>query len=127
MGMDMIYPNKWYAQRPRQGLGGGDADQQAADKSWAVGDGDGVDLGKGDPRLGERFGDNRQNIFNVSAAGDFRDHATITRVDFHLACDNIAANGDAVLDDGSAGFIAGGFNSEDQHFAAGSWAVHQEF
>src|SRR3546814_3830989 len=52
--------------------GGGQADHHAADQAGSGGDGDGVEIGQGDPGGGQALGDQAVEMLDMGAAGDFR-------------------------------------------------------
>ena len=70
-------------------------------------------------RIGQHFLRQRQHTANMVAAGQLRHHTAIGTVHFNLAVQRMAEQGGHALSirhahQGHAGFIAGGFDSEDQ-------------
>jgi hypothetical protein len=69
---EMVDAVQRFAHRDRIRLRRRDADQQRAGQSRTRGDGDCVDVGPLDPRIGERPVHRRLHRFEMRAAGDFR-------------------------------------------------------
>src|SRR5262249_23126747 len=54
VGVDVVDADQGFAEGPGEGLGGGDADEKGADEAGAMGDGDGIDVGRVALSLRER-------------------------------------------------------------------------
>ena len=115
MGLDVVNGQQRFSPGEAIGLGGGGADQEAADEAGAVGDGDAIELGGGvvDVRKVESFLDDGGERFKVGPGGDFRDHAAEFGVEVDLRGDDVRADLAAIFHNGGGGFIAGGFDAED--------------
>src|SRR4051812_26444088 len=84
-------------------------------------DGDGVDVRETASGRCERFADDGQGVFDVRAAGDFRDDAPVLRVQLDLRRDDVAANVATVDHDGGAGFIACGLDAKNDRQTLLPW------
>ena len=104
-------------QRPLRGIAqplhAADAREQRAHQPWPVGDGQGVHVLQGHPRLLERLIHHPVAGVHVRAAGDFRNDAAIERVQIHLRKNHIAQNAAAVFHHGRRGFVAAGLQGQD--------------
>ena len=69
-------------------------------------------------RLVERFAHDRNDLAEMLARGEFGDYAAVFAVDVDLRGDDAGEDAAAVGDDCGGGFVAGGFDAEDQFFAA---------
>src|SRR5258706_4585041 len=116
MRMHVVHADQRFGQGPGEGLGGGYADEETADQAGAVSDGDGVDVIDIAVCGGQRLAQDGEDVFDVGAAGDLGDYASVLGVEFDLAGDDVGAHDAAVFDDGCAGFVAGGFDAEDAHY-----------
>jgi len=103
------------AQRPGQGPRHPGPDQQRPDQARTGGVGDAVDVGQRQPGLGQGLADQRGQLADVVAAGQFRHHPAVFGVQRDLAVDRvrqqaITAGAGGVVD-GDAGLVAGGFDA----------------
>jgi len=64
-------------------------------------------------RFAERGGCYRDQVSEMFSRGEFGNDAAVFRVQFYLRRDDGGEDA-AVVDDGGAGFIAGGFEREEQ-------------
>ncbi len=80
----MIDGDERLAEREGQRLGVGDSDQQCARQSGAFGDCDCVQIGEADPGFIQRRADHGNDIAQMFARSQFRNHTTIRRVNFDL-------------------------------------------
>ena len=128
-----VFAQKWRQQMPFQvvnaqhrliqcsghGAGRPGAHQQSASQARATGEGHHIDVVELYPGFGQHFFRQRQHAANMVAAGQFWHHTAIGTVHFNLAVQRMAEQGGHALSirhahQGHAGFIAGGFDSEDQ-------------
>jgi hypothetical protein len=101
-------------QTPCEPLGGRPSDKQRAGQPRAPGGGNGVNILPGDVGLRERLGDDSGQELNVTARGDFGDDPPMGAM-LNLRMHYVGEDRAAVLHDGGRGFIAGGFNAENDH------------
>src|SRR6266568_1881365 len=97
-----------------ESLGVGDADEQGSGETGAGGDGDGVQVAEGHVSLGKCGADNGNDGAEMLAAGEFGDHSAVACVSGDLRSDHGGEGACSAFDDGCGGFIAGGFDAEDQ-------------
>ena len=110
----MVDGNERLAQREGESFAVGDADQQRADQAGALGDGDGGEILQGDSGLLDGFADDRNDLAEVFARGEFGDHAAVLAVNFDLGGDDAGKDAFAIGDDGGGGFVAGRFDPKDE-------------
>jgi len=113
VGVEVINGEEGEVSGPGEGFCGGGADEEGADESGTVGDGDGMDVVEGEVRVGECGGEDGDEGFEMGATGDFGDDATETGVKGFGRGDGGGALVDAIGDDGGGGLVAGGFDAED--------------
>jgi hypothetical protein len=65
--------------------------------------------------LEQGFMDNRIYGFEVTARSQLRDHTAVSAMHLDLGVDYIGKQGGAVRHDSSRGFIAGTFNTKNEH------------
>ena len=63
--------------------------------------------------MGEGFADDRDDLAEVFAGGEFGDDSAVFSVDVDLGGDDVGKDVTAVGDDGGGGFVAGRFDGED--------------
>jgi len=80
MRLEMVDGDEWFLRYERQGLGRGDADQQAADQAWTRGDRDRVDIGELQLRSGKGPGDDLIERLDMVARRNLGHHPAIGRV-----------------------------------------------
>ena len=107
----MINPLEGNGADRRDGLGEGKTYQQGTDQAGALGHGDETDISQVDPGPVEGLGDNGMDRLQVSARGEFRDHAAKGAMDQVLAAQNAAVQNPAVFQYGGGGIVAGALNS----------------
>jgi hypothetical protein len=73
---DVIHGNKRNAPRQSQHLGRGNTDQQGADQSRRIVNGDAINLRERDSGPGQSLVDDRKNLTEVRSACNFRDDAS---------------------------------------------------
>ena len=100
--------------REGERLGVGDADEQRSGEARAAGDGDGVEIGERDAGLRKSRADDGNDGAQMLAAGQLGNHAAIARVCGDLRGDDGRKRARAALDDGRGGFVAGGFDAENE-------------
>lgn len=110
----MIDGQQRFAQSVAVGLGKGDADEQGSGQTGAAGDGDCVQVVRGDASLCERVTHNGNDVAQMFAAGKLWHHAAIECMHLHLRRDDVAEHLRAVAYDSCGGFVAGTFNAEDE-------------
>ena len=92
-----------------------DADEQRADEPGRERDGDGVYVGAGQPRDGERAVRELVDDLDVAAGGNLGHDAAVHGVEVGLGEDLVGQHFAAVADKGDGGFVTGGFNGENYH------------
>ena len=89
VALEVVDAEKCSIGSEREPLGVGEADQQGADKTGAVGGGNQVDLLLGDPLLPERLPHKNRELPQVVARRDFGDDASELRMDLRLRVDKV--------------------------------------
>jgi len=125
VAFEVVYGDKGKFAGVCEGFGVGDADKERAGETGAGGDGDGIEIGESDAGLGKGGADDGDNGAQMLAAGQLGDDSTIARVGGDLRGDGRGKRAGAALNDGRGGFIAGGFDAEDEAtghgFSLASW------
>ncbi len=80
MTFQMVYRDKRLAQTERKGLGVKNAYQQRTGQSWAFGHSYGVEFFEGDAALSHRGSNDRDQVSEMFARGEFGDDAAIYRM-----------------------------------------------
>ena len=75
VALHVIDGNERFIQRPRRRFGCRDADQKRADKSRPLGDGNGIRLLPGNPRVCQRLFRDGQHVLDVVARRNLRHDA----------------------------------------------------
>ena len=106
VAFEMIDGDQRFVEAEAESLCVGNADQKRAGETRAFGDGDGVEIGEGD--VGSRHGlaDHRDDVAKMFAGREFRDNATIVRMERHLRGDDVRQRGGSGADDGRCGLVA---------------------
>jgi hypothetical protein len=117
VAFEVIYGDKRLAEREGENFAVGQADEEGACEAGTLGDGDGVEIGEGDFCLVERFADDWDDFAEMLARGELGNYAAVFAVDIDLRGDDAREDAAAVGDDCCGGFVAGGFDAEDQPFA----------
>jgi hypothetical protein len=76
----MIDRDQWLAERKRERLGIGDADEQRPSQPRPFSHGNRVKFSPREPGLGQRRAHHRHNIAQVFSRGELRHHAAVGRV-----------------------------------------------
>ena len=114
MAFEMIDGDEGKVVGEGESLGVGDADEKRAGEAGTGGDGDGVEIGEGEVGFSERGADDGNDGAEMLAAGQLRNDAAVARVGGDLRGDDGGKSARAALDDGRGGFVAGGFDAEDE-------------
>ncbi len=111
MAREVVHAVQRDSQRVGEALGGGDADLEGAREAGAGGDGDGVDVGHLQPRVGEGGPYDRGGRVHMGARRDLRNDAAVPRVLVHTGRDGVAQQY-PVLDQTGSGLVAGRLDSQ---------------
>lgn len=103
-----------------QSFGVCNAHKKCTRETRTGGYGNGVQVGEGDAGLGQGGANDRNDGAKVLAAGEFGDDSAVTGVGGDLRGDDGRERMCAVLDYGSGGLVAGGFDGENQAAAHAS-------
>lgn len=114
VAFEVIDGEEGFAQGEGEGFGTGDADKQSTGEPGAGGDGDGVELTGGCSGACQGFPDNGNDVAEVLAAGELRNHAAVEGMEVNLAGDNRGEGLSAVPDHGGRCLVTGGLNAEDE-------------
>ena len=98
----------------RQRLGGDQADHNPADQSRPGRGGNGIDIGEGQPGIGQRAGDQRCQQLRMGARGDFGNDPAIGAVRVVLRGDALRQDHAFAGDQRSGGFVARRFNAQNE-------------
>ncbi len=119
MRLEMIDSDERLLVGERDGLGGGESDNDAADQAGPGGGSDAVERGEGRLRLLHRFGYDAVERFDMGAGGNLRHHAAKLGMLADLRQYDVGQNPPlavgAALDHGGRRFIACGFDAENNH------------
>ena len=115
MAADMMDRNQRDSQGQSRRLGKVDAHKQGPDEAWSIGHRDGVQICTGDVCLLKSTVRQGGDDLNVFPRGDFRYYAPVDGMHIDLAQNAVGENFPPVPGDGNGGFVAGAFNSKDQH------------
>ena len=111
---EMVDRHEREAARPGDRLRGREADEQRADETGALGDGDPADVVEAPPRVVERRAQDRRNELEVPSRGDLRHHAAVPRVELGLRGDDRGEQLAVLGDDGGGRLVAGRLEAEDE-------------
>lgn len=89
MAFEVVNPDQRASPDKGQGLGDLDGDQQSPQESGALGDGDRGDIARLYPGRRKGFRQERQEPFEVFAAGHLRDDPPVACVQIDLTCDQV--------------------------------------
>jgi len=119
MGLQMVHGHQRLGVDERDGLGGGEAHDHAADQAGAGGGRHAVEVREGDTGVGHRLGDDLVEPFDMGACGDLRHHAAECGVLVDLRQHHVGQNPSrpfaGTLDHRGCGLVAGGFDTENEH------------
>ncbi len=124
VAFEVVDGDERLAERVGEGFGVADADEQRAGEAGAFGDGDGVEVGKGDAGFAEGGVDDGDDGAEVLAGGELGDDAAVGGVDGDLGGDDVRELARAALDDGGGGLVAGALDTEDQSVADVGSVIH---
>ncbi len=115
VAFEVVDGDERLAQRPCEGLGVADADEQRAGETGAFGDGDGIQVFMPNiaPHAGFAEGgvDDGDDGAEVLAGGELGDDAAVGGVDGDLGGDDVRELARAALDDGGGGLVAGALDT----------------
>jgi hypothetical protein len=119
MGLEMIDRDQRLVVDQRDGLGGGQPDDHAADQAGTGRGGDAVKLVIAASGFLHCAGNNSVNHLDMGAGGYFRHHTAKGGVLIDLRQHDVRQNAAAAVlppfHDGGGCFVAGRFNTEDEH------------
>ena len=92
----------------------GNTDQQCTRQAGTLGNGDGIEIGEVDPGFGQRSADDRNDIAQMLAGGEFRNHAAIRRVGCDLRGHDTRERVAPALHYRCSRLITGAFDGENQ-------------
>lgn len=119
MTFQVMHAEHGLVQRSGHGTGGTRSHQQGSGKAGTARESNHIHVVELFSRIGQHSLGQRQHAADMVATGQLRHHAAISLVHFNLAVQGMAEQGGYALSirhshQGHAGFIAGGFDSEDQ-------------
>jgi hypothetical protein len=124
-GMDVAFEvvdrDERFVEREGEGFGVEDADEQRAGQAGAFGDGDGVEVGEADVGFGDGLADDRDEVAQVLARGEFGNDPAVVGVECDLRGDHVRQDDRPMAQDGCGGFVATAFDSEDKAGPPGRW------
>ena len=115
MADNMIDPHIGEAFHRGYGLGKGKTDEQRANQTRALGDGQTVQIVQADACQAQGRFYHRIDVFQMLPGGKLRNHAAVWAVYGHLGVDDIAQQSIAIAENRRGCFVAGAFNAEDEH------------
>ena len=121
MRLVMVNAQKGLAQGKREGLGRLEADHQGVRQARSTGGGDGLQVRGGDLRNPQGLLSDGQEVSEMFASGQLRDHAAVLGMEPGLGGNDVREDL-ALMDDGSARFVAGSFDGDERHFAAATFS-----
>ncbi len=117
MRLEVVDRDERLAEPCRKGLGGGEPHEHAPDQPGAGRRGNGVDLVEPEPRLVQRLGDEMVEPFHMRPRRQFGNHAAKGGMFIELRAHHVGTNaplpGLLPHDDGRGGFVAAGFDTQD--------------
>ena len=113
MPQDVVGVDEGLARGEGQALGVAHPHQQGAHEARSAGDGDGVDVGKGQPRVVQGALHHGAHLVHMVAAGQLRHHAAELAVDGDLGIDGVREHLPPVFHQGGGGLVAGGLYGKD--------------
>ncbi len=111
--MQMVDRDERQPACPGQGLCGRDANEQGADKTGSLRDGDEVHVVERGVGVVERPSNRRKQQLEMMARRDLRDDAAVPRVQLGLRGDDVGEEPAVLRDERRRGLVAGGLDSED--------------
>ena len=111
---EMVDGDERLAQGEGQRFGVGNPHQQCARQAWALGHGDGIQIGEADAGFVQRRANHRNDVAQMFARGEFRNHAAIGRMDGDLRGHNAREDAPPALHHRGRGLVAGAFDGENQ-------------
>ena len=115
VAFEMVDADDRHLEREAQRGGNAGADQQRPGQPRPFGIGDGLDIVQGAAGLLQDLPGQRQHAPDVVARGEFRHHPAVFGVHRHLGVQRMGEQAALRMVQSNAGFIAGGFDSEDEH------------
>ena len=115
MAFQVVDGDERHAPDGGNGLGCHHADQHATDQPWAAGGGNGVEIAETDPGLIHRPVDDAVDQLQMRARRDLGHDAAERPVIFDLRQHLVGQNSPVAVDHGGGGFIATGFDAQDDH------------
>lgn len=115
MRLEMMDSVEGFIPEDGESAGSKSADEKRPDETRGMSDGNGVNIGSGDASVAKGLVDDGEDGFEVGAGGDFGDDASVSSKNVDLRDNDITKNMNAIFNDGSSGFITGGFDGEDFH------------
>ena len=91
-------------------------DEERANKSWCIGDGDRIDIMPGTLCVAQCFCDDRIDHFDMASCGHFGNNDSILGMDIYLRMNHITEKPRTVFDDSGRRFITTTFNSQNLHY-----------
>ena len=115
MAFEVVYGDHGFAQRKGERVGIGAAGQERAAKAGALGVGNGVDVGVVFAGFVQAGLGERHEAADVVAAGQLGHHAAVFGMHGHLGVQPVADEAVFGAVERHAGFVAGGFDAENEH------------
>jgi putative nucleotidyltransferase with HDIG domain len=119
MPLKMIHCNQGLIQREGQGLGVSHAYQQCACQAWPLGDGNGIQAGKADTGLRQRGAHYGNNIAQVFAGSQLRNHPAIGRMNRDLGGHHARQDAPSTLHHSRGSLVTGAFDGQNQAASLG--------
>jgi putative nucleotidyltransferase with HDIG domain len=116
VALKVVHRDQRFLQGESQRLGVSDSHQQRARQAGALGDRDGIEISKADSRLGHRRANYGNDITQMFARGEFRNHPAVRCMDGDLRGHDARANVTSALYDGRGGLVTRAFDTEN-HFS----------
>ena len=117
VALEMVDGGKGQGVCRRDRLGRHDANDDAADQAGAAGCGDAVKFAEAEAGIGHCLRDDAVEVVEMRAGGDFRHDAAIGTVLVELRQHDVRQNRAIVAYDRGGGFVAAGFDAENNHRA----------
>ena len=111
--LEVIDGDERQSPRPRDRLGGRQADEQRAHEPRALRHADAIEVVEPDTRVLERSSDDRRNELEVASRGDLGNDAAEPRVKLGLRGDDRRQHRAVARDDRGRGLVARGLDAED--------------
>ncbi len=125
MAFEVMHADRGHAQRERQRIGDACAHQQCARESRSLRVGNTVEIGKDVTRLRQhRFGQ-RHDAANMVSRRKFRHHSAVGIVHRDLRMQRVREQAARAVVQREARFVAGRFDTEDEHELPGEWRWQQ--